>query len=56
MKRILLLTFAMAMIALWGGCATDDFGHEDTRPDDSNHTRIMDSGPGDSSSPTPGGY
>jgi hypothetical protein len=52
MKRILLLTLIAATVALLGGCATTDYGTEDTAPHEDNRSRItdtpMDFGHGDS--------
>jgi hypothetical protein len=45
MKRILLLTFIAATVTLLGGCATTDYGTEDTAPHEDNRSRILDSDP-----------
>jgi len=41
MKRILLLTLIAATVALLGGCATADYGTEDTNRHDDDHTQIL---------------
>jgi hypothetical protein len=42
MKRILLLTLAVAMVALLGGCVdTGDYNHDDNKPHETEHSQML---------------